>query len=195
MKKQAYSLKKWQVIFMAFCTGLIVANIYYCQPLVVLISKEFNIAASQAGNITFYTQIGYASGLLFFVPLGDKIERRFQIVATSLLACLSLTIAAFSPSITILRIASFCIGFTSIVPQLILPLAAHLSPPEKRGKIIGSIMSGLLIGILLSRTFSGFIGALLGWRSMFWIAAIITGTLMIIMRFVFPENKVHYQGN
>ncbi|GAC1421511.1 MAG: MFS transporter [Flavisolibacter sp.] len=195
MKKKGDGLSHWQVIFMALCTGLIVANIYYCQPLIVLISKEFKVAQSSAGSITFFTQAGYACGLLFFVPLGDKLERRGQIVATSFMACLSLVCAALSGSLNVLRMASFFIGFTSIIPQLILPLSAELSPPQRRGKIIGSIMSGLLIGILLSRTFSGLVGAWLGWRSMFWIAAFITGSLMTIMHFGFPTSKANYSGN
>jgi predicted MFS family arabinose efflux permease len=94
-----------------------------------------------------------------------------------------------------LSIASLLIGCTSIVPQLILPLAAHLSPPERRGKIIGTIMSGLLIGILLSRTLSGFIGAWLGWRAMFQIAAVITCILLLLMRIAFPVSRPKYNGN
>src|SRR6059058_4972536 len=134
---QTYTLHRWQVIFMALCTGLIVANIYYCQPLVVMISKEFAVGESSAGKITFFTQLGYALGLLFFVPLGDMFEKRKQIIFTTALAVGSLIIAALSSSLTMLSVACLLIGATSIVPQLILPLAAHLSPPENRGKIIG----------------------------------------------------------
>ncbi len=180
---------------MAVCTGLIVANIYYCQPLVVLISKEFGVAESKAGAITFYTQLGYALGLLFFVPLGDMMEKRTQIVITTLLAVAALIMAALSVSLTMLNVASFLVGCTSIVPQLILPLSAQLAPPEKKGRIIGIVMSGLLIGILLSRSVSGFIGAWLGWRGMFWIAALISGVLLIAMRFVFPKAPSTFAGS
>jgi predicted MFS family arabinose efflux permease len=189
------SLSKGQVLFMALCTGLIVANIYYCQPLVVLISKEFGVAESDAGAITFYTQLGYSLGLLFFVPLGDMFEKRKQIVLTTALSVVFLIMAALSTSILMLGIASLFIGATSIVPQLILPLAAHLSDPQRRGKIIGIVMSGLLIGILLSRTLSGFVGAWLGWRGMFWIAAGISTILLIIMRLIFPKTPSDYNGN
>jgi predicted MFS family arabinose efflux permease len=192
---QETTLKQWQVLFMALCTGLIVANIYYCQPLVVLISREFGVAESKAGIITFFTQLGYALGLLFFVPLGDMLEKRKQIVLTTGLAVISLAAAALSTSLTMMCVASLMIGCTSIVPQLILPLAAHLSPPERRGKIIGMVMSGLLIGILLSRTISGFIGAWLGWRQMFWIAAAISGILLILMRLVFPKSQPKFHGH
>jgi predicted MFS family arabinose efflux permease len=189
------TLRPGQVLFMALCTGLIVANIYYCQPLVVLISKDFGVAETKAGTVTFCTQLGYALGLLFFVPLGDMFEKRRQILATAALAVVFLCLAALAPSLTTLCAASLLIGATSVIPQLILPLAAHLAPPEKRGKIIGTIMSGLLVGILLSRTFSGFIGAWLGWRSMFWIAAAITAFLLVVMRFIFPKNEPIFSGS
>ena len=192
---EQHTLRQWQVLFMALCTGLIVANIYYCQPLVVLISKEFGVPESTGGTITFYTQLGYALGLLFFVPLGDMLEKRKQIVFTTALAVVFLIMAALSTSLAMLSVASLLIGATSIVPQLILPLAAHLAPAEKRGKIIGIIMSGLLIGILLSRTISGFIGAWIGWRGMFWIAAGISAALLVIMQLVFPKVPSHFKGH
>jgi predicted MFS family arabinose efflux permease len=188
-------LKKRDVVFMAFCTGLIVANIYYVQPLVVLISRDFGVAESNAGSLSFYTQCGYALGLLFFVPLGDKVERRIHILATSSISVIALIGAALAPSIFLLKIFCLLIGFTCIVPQLILPLAAHLSSQQKRGKVIGIIMSGLLIGILLSRTVSGLLGAWLGWRGMFWIAALITLILLVFMRLLFPVSKPSYKGN
>ncbi|HJW18052.1 MAG TPA: MFS transporter [Flavisolibacter sp.] len=189
------TLRHWQVIFMALCTGLIVANIYYCQPLVVLISREFNVEESRAGTITFFTQIGYALGLLLFVPLGDMLEKKKQILFTTALAVAALIMAALSSSMLMLNIAAVLIGCTSIVPQLILPLAAHLSPVQNRGKIIGTVMSGLLIGILLSRSFSGFIGAWLGWRAMFWIAAGITSLLLIAMSRIFPKAEPQFSGS
>lgn len=194
MQKEVY-IQRWQIVVMAICTGLIVANIYYCQPLVVLISKEFGVAESRAGVVTFLTQLGYALGLLFLVPLGDKVEKRTQIVYTTGLAVAALVLAAIAPSLFVLKIASLLIGFTSIVPQLIIPLAAHLAHPEKRGSVIGTVMSGLLIGILLSRTLSGYIGAWLGWRNMFFIAAAITGGLLILMRSIFPQSKPHFTGS
>ena len=189
------SISKWQIGLMAACTGLIVMNIYYNQPLLVLISREFQVEESRAGVIAFLTQAGYASGLLFFVPLGDKLERRSQIMWMTASAVLCLIIAAVSPTLFILEIASFLIGLTSIVPQLIIPLAAHLATPEKRGKVIGLIMSGLIIGILISRTLSGFIGAWVGWRGMFWIAAGISLSLLLLMRFSFPESRPHFKGS
>ena len=192
---EVQTLRRGQVLFMALCTGLIVANIYYCQPLVVLISKEFGVSETEGGSITFCTQLGYALGLLFFVPLGDRFEKRKQILITTAMTVFFLILAAVSHSLNLLRAASLLIGATSIVPQLILPMAAHLAPPEGRGKIIGIIMSGLLVGILLSRTFSGFIGAWLGWRSMFWLAAAISALLLVAMRLLFPKIPSAFTGS
>ncbi|MDB5252529.1 MAG: transporter [Flaviaesturariibacter sp.] len=180
---------------MSVCTGLIVANIYYAQPLVILISREFGVAESAAGTISFCTQLGYALGLLFLVPLGDKLERRRQILVTAAVSIAALAAAALSPNLLVLQVACVLIGCTSIVPQLILPLAAHLARPEKRGSVVGIVMSGLLVGILLSRTVSGFVGAWLGWRAMFWIAAGLTGNLLFFMRLAFPQSRPSYTGN
>ncbi|MDX6181955.1 MFS transporter [Flavobacterium sp. Fl-77] len=179
---------------MAACTGLIVANLYYCQPLIVLIANEFKIPEANAGTITYLTQAGYAIGLFFMVPLGDKIERKKQILMTTLASVIALIIAATAKSFFILQIASLLIGITSIVPQLILPLAASLTSQEQRGKVIGTIMSGLLVGILLSRTLSGFIGQVLGWRSMFWIAAGICLLIFFAIQKKLPVNKPQFSG-
>ncbi|TDW52627.1 putative MFS family arabinose efflux permease [Flavobacterium sp. 270] len=179
---------------MAVCTGLIVANLYYCQPLIVLIANEFKIPEANAGTITYLTQAGYALGLFFMAPLGDKIERKKQILMTTFASVIALLIAATAKSFLILQIASLLIGITSIVPQLILPLAASLSAQEERGKVVGTIMSGLLVGILLSRTLSGLIGQILGWRSMFYIAAGICLLIFFIIQRTFPSNKPQFEG-
>jgi len=189
------NLSKTNVLFMAACTGLIVANLYYCQPLIILIAKEFKIPEANAGTITYLTQAGYAIGLFFMVPLGDKIERKKQILVTTFASVIALIIAATAKSFLILEIASLLIGITSIVPQLILPLAASLSSPEQRGKVIGIIMSGLLIGILISRTVSGFVGQLFGWRAMFWIAAGICLLIFFVIEKTFPVNRPQFKGS
>lgn len=189
------SLSKLNIAVMALCTGLIVANIYYAQPLLVLMSREFSVSESNAGQVTFFTQMGYALGLLFCVPLGDKLERKSQIMAMTALAVAALFATALSVNITMMKVMGFIIGFTSIVPQLILPMAASLAAPERRGKVIGAIMSGLLIGILLSRTISGVVGQHLGWRAMFWIAGGMSLLLLAIMFFSFPSSKPSFTGS
>lgn len=188
------ALSRWNILIMALCTGLIVANIYYSQPLLVLMSDEFGVSESNAGQVTFFTQVGYALGLLFCVPLGDKLERKGQIVVMTLAAVVALIAAAKSVNITMLKITGLMIGFTSVVPQLILPLAANLSDPASRGKVIGTIMSGLLVGILLSRTLSGVVGHHFGWRAMFLIAAGISALLAVIMITSFPSSKPNFSG-
>jgi len=188
-------LSKGLIVLMAVCTGLVVANIYYCQPLIVLISKGFGVPESRAGRVAFFTQAGYALGLLFFVPLGDKVERKSQIVWMTACAVVCLSFAALSPNLWCLEMASLLIGATSVVPQLILPLAAYLASPARTGKVIGTIMSGLLIGILLSRTLSGLIGAWLGWRGMFWVAAGLSFILLLTMRKTFPRSVPAFSGS
>lgn len=188
-------LGKGDTAFMAVCTGLIVANIYYCQPLVVLISKEWGLHESVAGRVTYLTQIGYALGLLLLVPLGDILERRKQILVSTGMAVLALLLAAAAPSFLVLQIASVLIGFFSIVPQLILPLAASLSPDNKRGSTIGTIMAGLLVGILASRSLSGAIGSLWSWRDMYYIAAAVCAVLLALMRWRFPKSRPSFNGH
>ncbi len=187
-------LKRSDVILMAFCTGLIVANIYYCQPLVILIAKDFKLSESDAGSITFLTQAGYAIGLFLLVPLGDMFEKKKQILFTTALAIVALIIAGFSKSFFLLELASVLIGACSIVPQLILPLTASLSNDENRGANIGIVMSGLLVGILASRAVSGVIGDLLGWRAVFLIAAAICTLLIFLMAIRFPKNLPTFKG-
>lgn len=188
-------LKRADILLMAFCTGLIVANIYYCQPLVILIAKDYKLTEPVAGKITYLTQIGYALGLFLLVPLGDMFERKKQILLITGLAILALLVAAVSQSFFILEVASILIGACSIVPQLILPLAANLSTDENRGANIGIIMSGLLVGILASRAVSGSIGFWLGWRAVYYMAAGICGLLIFLMAKRFPQSYPNFKGS
>lgn len=187
-------LKRIDILIMAFCTGLIVANIYYCQPLVILIAEDFKLSETNAGKITYLTQIGYALGLFLLVPLGDMFERKKQILVITTLAIAALLIAAVSKTFFLLEFASVLIGACSIVPQLILPLAANLSTDENRGANIGMIMSGLLVGILASRAVSGSIGFWLGWRAMYYIAAAICALLLLLMAKRFPQSYPNFKG-
>lgn len=188
-------LSRTDILLMAFCTGLIVANIYYCQPLVILIAKDFKLTEPVAGKITYLTQIGYALGLFLLVPLGDMFERKKQILVITGLAILALLVAAVSQSFFILEVASILIGACSIVPQLILPLAANLSTDENRGANIGMIMSGLLVGILASRAVSGSIGFWLGWRAVYYMAAGICSLLIFLMAKRFPQSYPNFKGS
>ncbi|UVD78741.1 MFS transporter [Myroides albus] len=189
------SLSKSNVFFMAAITGLIVANLYYCQPLIPLIAEDFQVTEETAGSLTYLTQAGYAIGMFLMIPLGDKLERKKQITITTIFATIALALTAIITDFVWLQVISFVLGATSIVPQLVLPMAASLSSDEQRGKVIGTVVSGLLIGILFSRTLSGFVGVWLGWRGMFWIATVISLLIVISIQFRLPINKPNFQGS
>ena len=153
------------------------------------IAKTFNVSEISVGYAAMLTQLGYAVGMIFILPLGDIKERRNLITVMLGFSIVALTSMFFSHNIFMLIISSFAVGFTSIVPQLIIPLAAQLSNPNERGRIIGTVMSGLLIGILASRTFSGILGGYLGWRIVYIIAAIMIIILMVALRKLIPICK------
>ncbi|MFD3001040.1 MFS transporter [Pontibacter toksunensis] len=180
---------------MTIASGMVVANIYYNQPLLVKIAETYQVPEAQAGWVAMLTQVGYAIGLLFIIPLGDMLRRKRLILFDFLLIILSLLLAAFSPNIYTLMVASLLIGATSVVPQLFVPMAAHLARPEARGKAVGTVMSGLLIGILCSRTLSGFVGEHLGWRAMFVIAAGLMLVLWVVLYYLLPEVHPQFKGN
>jgi predicted MFS family arabinose efflux permease len=180
---------------MTISSGLVVANIYYNQPLLGRIAQTYGVTEAQAGTIAMLTQLGYATGLVFIVPLGDMLRRKRLILADFVLILLSLLGAAFAPNVYFLMFASWLIGTTSVLPQLFIPMAAHLAHPEARGKAVGTVMSGLLIGILLSRTVSGFVGELWGWRAMFLIAAALMLVLWVALYLLLPEVHPDFKGS
>ena len=156
---------------LAVATGLTVANIYYNQPLLPAMGRDLHASAVSVSILSVTTQLGYACGLLLLVPLGDMLERRGLIIASALATAAALIIAALSPSLAFIVGASFLIGLVSITPQLIVPYAASLADPKRRGQVVGIIMGGLFIGILFSRTAGGFLGAYVGWRAVFCLGA------------------------
>ncbi|MGV2830283.1 MFS transporter [Myxosarcina sp. GI1(2024)] len=143
---------------MAITSGATAANLYYNQPLLAIIAKSLDASTQDTGLIPTLGQIGYALGNFLIVPLSDLLERRRLIVTMLIGTSLALATAAVSPTIAWLIIASFIVGITTIVPQIAVPFAAVLAPPSVRGKVVGIVMSGLLIGIVLSRTVSRFCG-------------------------------------
>lgn len=181
-------LTGWLIWLMALSCGMGVANLYYNQPLLANIGQTFQTSVQHVGIISMLTQIGYAVGLFFFVPLGDKMERRRVILLLLVGVIISLIAFATSENLLWINLASLAIGMTTVIPQLIVPLAAQLAEPTERGKVIGNVMSGMLIGILLARTISGYIGGIMGWRSMYWIAAILMLVLAIILRLNLPKS-------
>jgi predicted MFS family arabinose efflux permease len=141
------------------------------------------------------TQIGYAVGMFFFVPLADMVKRKQLMLIVFAFIILSLLLTATAQNINLLIGASFLLGASSMLPQLLVPMAAHLAKPAERGKKLGVIMSGLLIGILLSRTFSGFIGQYFGWRAVYYIAAGIMLVTWAIIGVFLPEVEPDYKGS
>ncbi len=156
-------------LLLAAAAGVMVANIYYNQPLLGLITRAFD-GSLIVGFIPTTTQIGYALGIVTLVPLGDCVDRRSLIVGQTLVLTLALALAAFAPSAPVLLLASLCIGVTATVPQQILPLAADLAAPARRGAVLGTVMGGLLCGIVLARTVAGIIGEAFGWRAVYGAA-------------------------
>jgi predicted MFS family arabinose efflux permease len=189
IEKPSAVLSNAKVFVMAVACALSVANLYYVQPLLASMGHEFAVSSNQMGFIATLGQIGYAAGLLFIVPLGDSYNQRKLIVGMLCAVTISLLIMASAPSITVVTIASLLVGLTTVVPQMIIPFAASLATERNRGQVVGTIMSGLLIGILLARTVSGFIAAALGWRSMYYIAAALMIILAITMRFLLPQDN------
>lgn len=183
------------VWIMATATGLSVANLYYNQPLLADLQQSFGVGVKEIGTIPTLTQIGYALGMLFLVPLGDMIERRKLIVLTSLLVTGALLMAATAQNLMTMAIASLLIGLMTMTPQLIIPFAAHLADNKSRGKVLGTVVSGLLIGILLSRTLSGFIGSMFGWRTVFYSAAALMLALAAILSVALPKSETSFSGS
>ncbi|MCJ8210354.1 MFS transporter [Mucilaginibacter sp. RS28] len=179
---------------MTITTCLVVANIYYNQPLLNDIAQDFKVSTAKAGQVSMYTQMGYAAGLLFIVPLADMLQRKKLMLIDFALIIASLLAIGFSKNIILLYAASFLVGLSSVIPQLLIPMVAHLAKPSERGKKIGFVQSGLLIGILLSRTISGFAGAHFGWRSIFYIAAGLMVVLWFLVYRLLPEIEPSYHG-
>jgi predicted MFS family arabinose efflux permease len=182
------------VWLMAISCGLVVANIYYNQPLLAEIGRTFGLSDSNVSLVATATQIGYTLGLLFVVPLGDKLERKRLILIELVLAAVVMGVAAWAPSFAVLLVASVWIGIFSAVPQLLVPMAANLASSEERGRIVGKVMSGLLVGILLSRTISGYVGAHFGWRTMFGAGGVAMLLLVAVLAVKLPKDQPVFEG-
>jgi len=174
---------------MAFGVGAIVANIYYIQPLLSAIAATFHMSVPRVGIVAMLTQLGAAFGMLFFVPLGDTKERRNLIVSLILGESVCLALMAGAQNFAWLALASFGIGLTASTVHIIVPFAAHLASPIRRGAAVGAVLSGLLFGILLARIFSGLLGAWMGWRAIYWLASVLMLALAGLIRAGLPASK------
>lgn len=184
------------VFTLAAGAGLSVASIYYSQPMLEIISRQFNAGIGAVGMVPMLTQAGYALGILLLAPLGDRHDRRTIIFIKGLLLVAALLLCGFSGGLSALLIASFVTGLTATVAQDIVPASAALAPERSRGKTVGTVMTGLLVGILLSRVVSGVVAEYFGWRTLYMIAALsvllITLTLRRILPRFTPGTQVSY---
>jgi predicted MFS family arabinose efflux permease len=167
-------------------SGASVATIYYNQPLLLEISRSFHASSSQVGLVAVATQVGYAAGILVFVPMGDVAERRSLVVKLFAAVSVALLLAGLAPSLWTLIAASVAIGMTASVTHVLVPIAPELVEPHESGLAIGTVMTGLLVGILLGRAAAGGVAALLGWRAVFLIAAALTALFVPLLRWRLP---------
>ncbi|ORI20289.1 MFS transporter [Rhodococcus sp. 1168] len=167
---------------MAVISGLVVANSYYAQPLVGAIADSLDASMTRVGLVVTASQVGYAIGLAFLVPLGDMIQRRKLMTWMLAVTCASLVVMAVAPSWQVLACAAMVAGVGSVVGQVLVPFAASLAAEEERGRVIGNVMTGLLLGILLSRVVAGLIAQVAGWRAVFVVAAILMVVAALLVR-------------
>ena len=179
---------------LAIVAGISVANLYYNQPLLNMIRHDLGVSEFKTNLIAMVTQIGYAIGLFFIVPLGDLYQRRKIILTNFALLIVSLLAIASSHSVNLILVASLFTGICSMVPQIFIPIAAQFSRPENKGRNVGIVVSGLLTGILASRVVSGFVGELFGWREMYYIAAGLMLACAVIILKVLPEIQPNFKG-
>ena len=182
-------LSQAQVLLLAAATGLIVAGNYYAQPLLQILAQEFQISAEQAGWAVTVAQLAYAVGLMLIVPLGDKMERRRLIVVLFALAAVGLAISATATHFLQLLVGTALSGLSAVAAQIIVAHAAGLAKPERRGRVVGTIMAGLLLGILLARTASGVLTGLGSWHSIYWVASAALLVLAVVLARLLPAHQ------
>ena len=187
------TLSRKTILLMAVVTGVIVANLNFIQPIENLIATDFGLAKSVVGALAMVTQLGYAFGLLLIVPLGDIFDRYHLIQFMMVLSIGSLLLAFWAPNAGVFAVATTLVGITSVAPQIIIPYAGYLAPSLQRGKVLGIVLSGLLTGILLSRSFSGLLGSIMPWQDIYLIAAVIDLVFLIIVHAYLPHDARGHQ--
>ena len=189
VRTETKKIPNWITFLLAIACGVIVANLYYAQPLVGPISADTHLPLASAGLIVTLTQIGYVFGLLFIVPLSDLIENRRLVVSALAVVICALVAAPLTNNALFFLAAAMFIGLGSVAAQILVPYAAHLATEERRGQVVGNVMSGLLLGIMLARPIASFITDLWGWRAVFTLSAAITAILAVLLALVLPERK------
>ncbi|WP_321897455.1 MFS transporter [Burkholderia cepacia] len=174
---------------LAAASGITVGNVYLCQPLLDQIATNIGVSAQVSGLVAVGAQVGYALGILFVLPLADTIPARQMVRILSLATALFLLAAALSPAIPLLISASAVLAATTVIPQVLIPVISGLSAPKQRGRVIGTLQTGLILGILLSRTVSGSVAQVSGsWRAPYLLAAVLTGALAIVVPRLIPAR-------
>lgn len=189
VKVEEKNIPRSLILLLAVSCGLIVANLYYSQPLVGPIREATGISSGLSGLIVTMTQLGYAAGLLFLVPLSDLMENRRLTISILFVAIIGLVVAPMAKNTGLFFLAAILIGIGSVAAQVLVPFAAHLASPKERGKAIGNVMSGLLLGIMLARPTASLITGYLGWRAVFYLSAIIMGVLVIVLNKLLPKRN------
>jgi predicted MFS family arabinose efflux permease len=177
------------MLVLAFACGASVANLYYAQPLLGLIRHSFGISAGTAALAVTVTQVGYAAGLALLLPLGDLLENRKLASRTLLLTAVALAATAAAPSFGVFLIAAALVGVTSVVAQVLVPLAAHLAPAGSQGKYVGQVMGGLLLGIMLARSVASLAAAAWGWQSIYVISAAVMVVISVALARLLPRRQ------
>ncbi|WP_338541366.1 MFS transporter [Paenibacillus tundrae] len=183
------TLSPWIVLLLASACGLIVANLYYAQTVVGPISMTTGLSSAASGLIVTLTQLGYVIGLLFIVPLSDIIENRRLATLSLIVLILALIIAVFAPQSGLFLMVSLFIGVGSVVAQILVPYATYLTSEEQRGRVVGNVMSGLLLGIMLARPVASFITSIWGWQAVFIFSAIMIALLTILLSRTLPARQ------
>jgi len=194
MLKPNQGLPMLLILALSVMAGISVANIYYCQPLLNMISEETGLSTFEVNLMPVFTQVGYALGLLFIIPMGDLYNRRKTILASFSAVVISLLVIYASKSTALLLGASFVTGFCSVSPQVFIPFVSLFAKPDQKERKVGIVLSGLLVGILASRVVSGYVGHLMGWQSMYLIAAVIMALSALIILRIFPNVEPTYHG-
>lgn len=173
-------------LLFAVAGGVAVGNLYWSQPLLDFIASDLHASTASAGWLVTATLLGYAAGIVLIVPLGDVVNRRRLLLATMLCASVALVLCAVAPTMGLLLITVTLLGFTTVGGQILIPLAADLADDARRGHVVGTVGSGVIIGILLSRSISGLVADLAGWRAIYLAAAVVNIALAIALYRALP---------
>ncbi|MFF4283373.1 MFS transporter [Streptomyces kronopolitis] len=185
----------WLVTLLAVSCGLTVANIYYAQPLLDVLRQAFRLNEATAGSLVTVTQIGFAAGMVFLVPLGDRLESRRLVTILLTVTTLAMAVGGLAPSFPVLLLAALVSGTGSVVAQVLVPYVADLAPDHTRGRVVGRVMSGLLAGILLSRTLGSLLEEATNWRTVYLASAVLMAALTLTLRVALPRRAPTTTGS